>query len=332
MLDQSQILLIITIFMALAYSYSNGLNDAANAIATVVSTRALSPRAAVILGGSMNLLGALTGTAVAKTIGKGIVDPDFMTQSAVLAAICSAVIWVVTATRFGLPVSVSHSLVAGVLGAGIATAGVSRINETVMTKVLMALAFSPILGFLGAFILMILMYWILRHRTLIGVNRVFIKLQILSAALLSYTHGKNDAQNAVGIMALGWAVYYSSDLNVETWMQLTAGLAIGVGTALGGWRVIRTLGTKITRLEPTSGFIANMSAAAVIEAASNFGLPVSTTHTASSAIMGVGATRGVSAVSLNIIRSIFGAWLVTYPICLGMAWILTKVITNIIPS
>jgi PiT family inorganic phosphate transporter len=319
MVDQSLILLIITIFMALAYSYSNGLNDAANAIATVVSTRALSPTAAVILGGSMNLFGALTGTAVAKTIGKGIVDPDFMTQSAVLAAICSAVIWVITATRFGWPVSVSHSLVAGV-------------NETVVTKVMMALAFSPILGFLGAFVFMVLMYWMLRNRTLVGVTKAFTKLQILSAALLSYTHGKNDAQNAVGIMALGWAVYYSADVIVEPWMQLTAGIAIGIGTALGGWRVIRTLGTKITRLEPTSGFIANMSASVVIEAASNIGLPVSTTHTASSAIMGVGATRGVSAVSLNVVRSIFAAWVVTYPICLGTAWILTKIFTAVIGS
>ena len=332
MVDQSQILLIITSFMALAYSYSNGLNDAANAIATVVSTRALSPTAAVILGGSMNLLGALTGTAVAKTIGKGIVDPDFMTQSAVLAAICSAVIWVVIATRFGWPVSVSHSLVAGVLGAGISAAGVSKVNETVVTKVMMALAFSPILGFLGAFVFMVLMYWMLRNRTLVGVTKVFTKLQILSAALLSYTHGKNDAQNAVGIMALGWAVYYSADVTVEPWMQLTAGIAIGIGTALGGWRVIRTLGTKITRLEPTSGFIANMSASVVIEAASNIGLPVSTTHTASSAIMGVGATRGVSAVSLNVVRSIFAAWVLTYPICLGTAWILTKIFTAVIGS
>ena len=337
MVDLGQILLIVTIIMALVYAYSNGLNDAANAIATVVATRALTPRAAVILGGSMNLLGALTGTAVAKTIGKGIVDPDFMTQSAVLAAVLAAVIWVITATRFGLPVSVSHSLVAGVLGAGISAAGFSRVNQAAMTKVLMALAISPILGFLGAFLLMILLYWILRHRTLSRVNKIFVKLQILSAALLSYSHGKNDAQNAVGIMALGWAVYYSSndvhvDVTIEPWMQLTAGIAIGVGIAVGGWRVIRTVGTKITRLEPTSGFISNMSAAVVIETASQIGLPVSTTHTASSAIIGVGATRGVSAISLTVIRSIFGAWLVTYPFCFGVAWILAEVLESIIPS
>ena len=332
MLDQSQVLLVVTIVMALAFAYSNGLNDAANALATVVSTRALTPIAAVAMGAAMNLLGALTGTAVAKTIGKGIVDPDFMTQTAVLAAIVAAVVWVITATRFGFPVSVSHSLVAGVLGAGIASAGISRVNDAIMTKVLLALAFSPILGFIGAFLMMVILYWGLRRWTLPSVTSVFIKLQILSAALLSYTHGKNDAQNAIGIMALGWAVYYSQDPTVESWMQVSAGLAMGLGTALGGWRVIRTVGTRITRLEPTSGFVANMAAAAVIEAASNIGLPVSTTHTASSSIMGVGATRGLSAVSLSVVRGILGAWLVTYPFCFGLGWVLAKLLGALIQS
>jgi PiT family inorganic phosphate transporter len=324
--DQSQILLIITIGLALSYAYGNGLNDAANALATIVATRVLSPTAAVIMGGVMNLLGALTGTAVAKTIGKGIVDPDFMTQAAVMAAILSAVTWVIFATRFGFPVSVSHSLVAGVLGAGIATAGWDKINETVMFKVLMALAFSPLLGFAGAFVVMVIFSWVLRNWTLSTANSVFGKFQILSAALLAYTHGKNDAQNAVGIMALGWAVYYSSDVVVESWMQASAGIAIGIGTALGGWRVINTLGNKITRLNPVSGFTANMAASAVIEAASNIGLPVSTTHTSSSAIIGVGSTRGTSAVSFGVIRGIFAAWLITYPFCLVLAWILAKIL------
>ena len=322
--DASLILLIVTLILALAYSYSNGLNDAANALAAVIATRALSPFPAVLLGGAMNLVGALTGTAVAKTIGKGIVDPELMTQTAVLSAILAAVTWVVVASRIGSPVSVSHSLVAGVLGAGVAVAGISGVNEGVMTKVLLALAFSPILGFIGAFVFMVIIYWSFRHVALPRVNFIFNKLQILSAALLSYTHGKNDAQNAVGIMALGWAVYHSHDLTVSPWMQLTAGLAIGIGTAMGGWRVIRTLGTKITRLEPASGFVANMSAAAVIEAASNIGLPVSTTHTASSAIMGVGATRGLTAISLGVVRGIFVAWLITYPFCFALGYVFTK--------
>ena len=325
MVDQSQIFLIITIILALTYAYGNGLNDAANALATVVSTRVMTPAAAVLMGGVMNMVGALTGTAVAKTIGKGIVDPDFMSQTAVMAAILSAVIWVVFATRFGFPVSVSHSLVAGVLGAGIATAGIDKINDAVVIKVMLALAFSPILGFLGAFIFMIILYWVLRNWQLASVNFLFSKLQILSAALLAYSHGKNDAQNAVGIMALGWAIYYSHEVTVEPWMQIASGLAIGLGTALGGWRVIHTLGSKITSLHPASGFSANVAAASVIELASTIGLPVSTTHTASSAIMGVGATRGFTAISFGVVRGIFGAWLVTYPFCLGLAWVLAKI-------
>ena len=241
-----QAILIITIGLALAYSYGNGLNDAANALATVISTRVLTPTAALILGGSMNLLGALTGTAVAKTIGKGIVDPEFMSQSAVMAAILAAVIWVFLATRWGFPVSVSHSLVAAVLGAGVAAAGFSNIDSGVMTKVLLALAFSPVLGFGAAFIFMTAIYWIFRGWTPNQVTSLFSKLQILSAAFLSYSHGKNDAQNAMGIMALAWAVYYSAGQDVEVllWMKFAAALTMAAGVAIGGWRVIRTPGNE----------------------------------------------------------------------------------------
>ena len=328
--NASQVLVIITIGLALSYAFSNGLNDAANALATVVGTRVLSPAHAVILGGSMNLFGALTGTAVAKTIGKGIVDPNYMTQTAVMAAILAAVIWVVFATRFGFPVSVSHSLVAGVLGAGLATAGFSRINETVVTKVLLALAISPLLGFTIAFVLMVIIYWVFRNWNLSNVNQLFRKLQILSAAFLSYSHGKNDAQNAIGIMALGWAVYVSQDVTVQPWMQVSCGLAIAMGVALGGWRVIHTLGSKVTNLIPASGFAANIAAAAVIEAASNIGLPVSTTHTTSSAILGVGVTRGILAVRWSVIRGILAAWIITYPFCTILGWILAKLLGSIL--
>ena len=329
MVDPAQILLAMTLFLAVAYAFANGLNDAANALATVVATRVLSPISAVILGGGMNLLGALTGTAVAKTIGKGIVDPEYMTQTAVISAILAAVVWVVTATRFGLPVSVSHSLVAGVLGSGLATAGVSKINRTVLTKVIMALALSPVMGFIGAFLIMLGFWWLLRNRALKHVNQLFSKGQIMSTAFLAYSHGKNDAQNAIGIMALGWAVYASQDVVVEPWMQLISGLAIGVGTAVGGWKVIHTLGSKVTKLNPVSGFAANMAAGTVIEFASNVGLPVSTTHTTTTAILGVGLTQGASAVHWNVIRDIFGAWLITYPACCILGWVLAKVLGSI---
>ncbi len=327
--DLSQILFIVTVGLALSYAFANGLNDAANAIATVVGTRVLSPAAAVILGGFMNLFGAVTGTAVAKTIGKGIVDPEYMTQAAVMAAILAAVIWVVFATRFGFPVSVSHSLVAGVLGAGFATAGLANINNTVVIKVIMALGLSPLFGFTGAFIFMVILYWTFQKWTLPNINRLFSKLQILSAAFLSYSHGKNDAQNAIGIMALGLAVYNSQEVTVEFWMQISCGLAIGIGTALGGWRVINTLGSKVTKLIPASGFAANVAAAGVIEAASTIGLPVSTTHTSSSAIMGVGITRGVFAVKWGVIKGILGAWIITYPICSILGWVIAKLLAMV---
>ena len=321
-----QAILIITIALALAYAYGNGLNDAANALATVVSTRVLTPTAAVIMGGTMNMLGALTGTAVAKTIGKGIVDPEFMTQAAVMAAILSAVVWVFVATRFGFPISVSHSLVAGVLGSGVATAGFARVDITVLSKVLMALALSPLLGFGAAFIAMTAIYWIFRRWTPHQVNTLFGKLQILSAAFLSYSHGKNDAQNAMGIMALAWAVYYSAGTDVEVlqWMKVASALTMALGVAIGGWRVIRTLGMRVTRLEPASGFAANACAATVIEAASNIGLPVSTTHTTSTAIMGVGATKRLSAVRWGVTKSIMWAWLITYPFCSILGYVLSK--------
>ena len=323
-----QAILVITISLALAYAYGNGLNDAANALATVVSTRVLTPTAAVILGGTMNMAGALTGTAVAKTIGKGIVDPEFMSQAAVMAAILSAVTWVFLATRLGFPVSVSHSLVAAVLGAGVASAGLSKVDSAVMTKVILALALSPILGFGVAFLAMVAIYWIFRRWTPHQITTLFSKLQILSAAFLSYSHGKNDAQNAMGIMALAWAVYYTAGQDVEVflWMKLAAAITMALGVAIGGWRVIRTLGMKVTRLQPVTGFTANMVAACVIEVASNIGLPVSTTHTTSTAIMGVGATRRLSAVRWGVTRGILWAWLVTYPFCAILGWVLSKLL------
>jgi PiT family inorganic phosphate transporter len=327
-----QYILFITIALALTYAYGNGLNDAANALATAVSTRVLTPLAAVILGGSMNMLGALTGTAVAKTIGKGIINPEFMTQETVMAAVLAAVAWVFLATRQGFPVSVSHSLVAAVLGAGLATAGFAHVDNGVIVKVVLALALSPILGFAAALIAMTAIYWIFRRWTPTTVTTVFSKLQILSTAFLSYSHGKNDAQNAMGIMALAWAVYYSGGQVVEVllWMKVAAALAMGLGVAIGGWKVIRTLGMKVTRLEPVTGFTADMCAASVIEVASNLGLPVSTTHTVSTAIIGVGATKRLSAVRWGVTRSILSAWLITYPFCAALGWTLSKILNTVL--
>ncbi len=322
-------LLVVTIVLALTYAYANGMNDAANAIATVISTRVMTPAAAVVMGGVLNAAGALAGTAVARTIGKEIVDPGLMTQYAVISAILATVLWVFFATRLGLPVSVSHSLIASVVVSAFGVAGLTALNGTVVTKVLLALALSPLFGFAGGFLFMVLMYWVFRRRAPATVNRIGSKLQMLAAAALSFSHGRNDGQNAIGIIALAWAVYYAREVEIERWMILTSAAAIGLGTAIGGSRVIRTLGMRVTRLEPIHGFSANIMAASVIESASQFGMPVSTTHTSASSIMGVGATRRFSAVRWGVTRNIAMAWLVTYPVCLVLGYVLSRTLAFI---
>jgi PiT family inorganic phosphate transporter len=323
------IIVIITIALALVYAYSNGINDAANAVALVISTRVLSPLAAVTLGSCFNLLGAVTGTAVAKTIGSGIIDPSQVNQMTVVASIISAVLWVVIATRKGIPVSVSHSLVASVLGAGLATAGFDGINLVTASKVILALGLSPLFGFFGGYIIMVFLYWLVRNSSQSTVDKMFSKLQIVVGMFMCYAHGKNDAQNAMGIMALGWAVYLNQDVSVELWMQLSAGLAIALGVAMGGWKVIRTLGVRLTKLRPIHGFAAYAAGATIIEIASSIGLPVSTTHTATSSVMGVGATKRLSAVRWGLSRDIALAWLVTYPVCFIIAFILSILLSPV---
>ena len=312
---------IITIALTLAYAYANGINDAANAIATVVSTRVLPPMLAVAMGASLNLAGALTGTAVAKTIGKGIVDPAFINEYTVMAAITASVLWVLIATRSGLPVSVSHSLIASIVGAGLASAGVSALKLQEIIKVVIALAISPLAGFLIAFIVMLGLYWLVRRVSPGNVRSIFSRLHILSGAFMAYSHGKNDGQNAIGIIALATAVRYNQPLVIDLWMILAGASAIAMGTALGGWRVIRTLGLRITKLDDIHGFAASTAAGSVIEVASFVGLPISTTHTISGSIMGVGATRRFSAVRWGVTRNMAMAWLVTYPVCFAIAWI-----------
>ena len=316
--DAALVVFLISIAFALAFAYSNGINDAANAIATVVSTRVLSPLMAVAMGATLNLVGTLTGTSVAKTIGKGIAVPELINEFTVMAAVLSSVIWVLLATRFGVPVSVSHSLVASLVGAALATAGISAIVGTGLLKVLVALAISPVAGFFIAFAGMVGIYWLVRRSSPSFLRRLFSRLQLVSAAFMAYSHGKNDGQNAMGIMALATAVYYNQELSVDLWMILTSASAIGLGTLLGGWRVIRTLGMRITKLEPIHGFAAETAGAGVIEAASLIGLPVSTTHTITGSIMGVGSTRRLSAVRWGLTRNIALAWIVTYPVCFGI--------------
>ncbi len=327
MTDSSDLLLVITIFLSLAFAYSNGINDAANAIAAVVSTRALRPSHAVILGASMNFLGALTGTAVAATIGSKVVRPEFATDTTALGAIGAAVLWVFTATRYGIPVSVSHSLFAGLVGAGIASGGVDAIVASSAIKIVIALAASPVLGFFGGLLLMHIIYWSFRSASYSTVNGIFGRLQVISAGWAAYAHGKNDGQNAAGIITFALAVHagmMAADVSVPFWAIAVSALTIGLGTALGGWKVIQTLGMRVTKLTHVHGFSSGVAAGSVIEAASLFGLPVSTTHTVTGSIMGVGATERLSAVRWGVTRRIMAAWMISYPVCFVLGFVMVK--------
>ena len=327
-------LLIGVIVAAIGFGVANGFNDAANAIATVIGTRTLSPRAAIIMAACFNFAGAAKGTAVAITIGKGIVAP--LTMSIILAGTGAIIIWAVVATYLGMPISLTHGLIAGLVGAGIATSGSKVIVWGVLTKVISAVGIAPLLGLVGGFLVMVAILWLFRATAPEKVRGVFGNLQVLSAAFLAYSHGKNDGQMPISLiaMALVASPYYDislwdrlSLLNPDTWWIIViSAVSISFGTAIGGRRVIRTLGLKMTTLRPVNGFAANTSAATVIEIASYLGIPVSTTHCVSTAIMGVGATRRLSAVRWGIARNIVLTWILTFPACGILGWLIAALL------
>ena len=317
MIDSTSLaFLIAVIFIALAFDFANGFNDAANAIATVISTRVMSPLVAVTMAGGMNFLGAVSGTAVAKTVGKGVVDPDIITLQVVAGGVAAAAAWVLLASRLGLPVSGSHSLIAGVAGAGIAQAGVGVLVWSGIRKILLGLAFSPLFGLAGGFLIMLAIYWIFQKLTPAMITTIFSKLQILTAAAMAFSHGSNDAQKTMGIITLALFVNGRIDtFDVPLWVILAAASVMAAGTYLGGSRVIRTLGVRIVTMRPVHGFAAESAAATVIEFASRTGIPVSTTHVITSTILGMGSTRRLSAVRWGVARGIVYAWVLTFPIC-----------------
>ena len=310
--------LIAVILIALAFDFANGFNDAANAIATVVSTRVMSPLVAVTMAGVMNFLGALSGTAVAKAVGKGVVDPDSVTLVVVAGGVAAAAAWIFLASRMGLPVSGSHSLIAGVAGAGIAHGGTGVLVGSGVMKIVLGLAFSPLLGLTGGFAIMLTIYWVFRHVSPAMVTSVFSKLQIGTAAAMAFSHGSNDAQKTMGIITL--ALFVSRAYNLETfeipfWVILLSASVMALGTYFGGSRVIRTLGVRIITMRPVHGFAAESAAATVIEVATRIGIPVSTTHVITSTILGMGSTRRISAVRWGVAKGIVYAWVLTFPIC-----------------
>lgn len=324
----SPFLLVAVLLLALAFDFSNGLNDAANAIATVVGTRVLSPSKAILMSACLNIAGAFAGTAVAKTVGAGIVKPEAFTNLYVLiAALAAAASWTLVTTRFGLPISASHALISSMVGAGIAFAGTDALIGNGLIKVLTALLIAPIAGYAIGFLVMVIMLWLFRSSTPEKVHNIFGRLQIASAAFMAFSHGNNDAQKTMGIMTLALLItHHIAEFVVPWWVILLAALAMGTGTAVGGWRVMRTLGMKIAKLRPVDGFAAETSAALVITGASHFGFPLSTTHVISASITGVGSTKRLSAVRWGVARSILLAWILTFPVCGVVSWLFALLI------
>ncbi|MDR5694525.1 MAG: inorganic phosphate transporter [Armatimonadota bacterium] len=310
----SIVFIVAVLILAWSYDFFNGMNDAANAIATSVSTRALTPRQAILLARTLNFLGAFLTTEVAKTIGKGVVRSEALTEPMVLAALIGATAWAWLCTHYGIPISITHSLVAGLMGAGWAGGGFQALQLRGFVKIAYAMIVSPVTGFLGGFALMLLAYWIFRRMLPTVVTRIFRYGQILSASYMAFAHGANDTQNAMGVITAALlAGGFIKEFKVPWWVILGSAFFMGLGTSFGGWRVIRTMGMRMVKLQPIQGFSAEASAATVMIVASLLGLPISTTHVISTAIMGVGATRRLSAVRWGIAGHIVAAWIFTFP-------------------
>lgn len=325
------LLLVLVILGALVFDFVNGFHDCANAIATTVSTRALKPGQAIFLARTLNFVGALAGTAVAYTIGKGVVDlPETReTLVPVLAALIGAIGWDLVTWFYGLPSSSTHALVGGLLGAGVAAAGTDVIVWSGIRKIAIGMVVSPVIGFLFGLGFIVAIFWIFR-RAGKGANRVFKVLQIVSASGMSFSHGLNDAQNAMGIVTVALLSYgYLDSFVVPLWVKLAAAVAMGLGTGYGGWRIMKTMGMKVAKLEPVHGFAAETGAGIVIAGMSWLGVPVSTTHCISTTIMGVGASKRLSAVRWGMVGNIVVAWILTVPgaaiIAAPSYWILSLV-------
>jgi PiT family inorganic phosphate transporter len=309
------LIVVALVFVALAFDYINGFHDAANSIATVVSTRVLSPGQAVVWAAFFNFIAAFTfGTAVAKTIGKGMINLEAVTFGVIFGGLMGAIIWDLITWYFGLPTSSSHALIGGYAGAAIANAGFSAIIPSGWTKTLIYIILAPLIGMTVAFLLAVLTFWVFRRATPNKVDRLFRRLQLASAAAYSLGHGGNDAQKTMGIIA-GVLVTagYLKTFDIPVWVVLAAHAAIALGTLSGGWRIIHTMGSKITRLQPVGGFAAETAGALTLFMATAFGVPVSTTHTITGAIVGVGATRRLSAVRWGVAGKIVWAWVLTIP-------------------
>ncbi len=332
--DGFSLLLIVVLVLAVSFDYINGFHDTANAIATSVSTRALRPSHAILMSATANFVGALTGTAVAKTIASGIATTPSGDdgQIVVAAALVGGIAWDLITWRLGIPSSSSHALIGGLIGAAIAASGVGALNgQGIFDKVVLPLFLSPALGILIGFGLMVLLLNVFRLAHPKRINERFRRLQLVSAAYMAFSHGSNDAQKTMGIMTLALvAGGVLSEPTIPLWVILVAATAISLGTAAGGWRIIRTMGQRVVKLDPAHGFAAETTAATIIIGASALGMPVSTTHVISSAIMGVGSSDRFSAVRWGVAGNIIVAWIVTIPASGAVAWLAWEVLSRVL--
>jgi inorganic phosphate transporter, PiT family len=334
----------VVIMAALIFELINGFHDAANSIATVVATKVLTPNQGILIAAVFELLGALTGTAVATTIGKGLVDIHFVTLTTIFCGLMGGIIWNLLTWWLGLPSSSSHALMGGLCGAAIASAGDWNVVkfEGMRNKVLIPMITSPLAGFFIAFTAMGFLLFFLRAFRPMTINRTFGKLQIVAAAFMGFSHGTNDAQKTMGVIALTlftatnsgaftdlpiqFSFLSTPKFEVATWIKIVCALTMACGTAMGGWRIIKTLGKSMVRLQPIHGFAAQTTAATVIAVASHFGMPISTTHTITTSIMGVGATKRLSAVKWSVVSRIVVAWLLTLPISGAIAYSMLRIL------
>jgi inorganic phosphate transporter, PiT family len=328
-IDLALPLLIGLIVVALAFDFLNGLHDAANSIATVVATRVLKPGQAVALAAFFNFVAFLFfGVHVAATVGTGIVAADVVDPQVVFGALVGAISWNLITWYFGIPSSSSHALIGGIIGAAISQTGFGAPKyEAILDKVVLPFLISPLAGFFGALVLMILLLRLVGQHTPAWIQSVFGRLQVFSSAFMAYSHGGNDAQKTMGVITLALVTFGAQKgFDIPTWVILLSATAMALGTASGGWRIIRTMGTRLTALQPIHGFVAETTAGIVIETASRLGYPLSTTHVISSCILGVGASRRLRAVRWSIAGSILTAWIITLPICAGLAWLLYRTV------
>jgi inorganic phosphate transporter, PiT family len=309
------VLLVVVILAALGFDFTNGFHDTANAVATSVSTRALTPRMAVLVASIANLAGAFATTAVAKTVGQDVVDSGLITTQTVLAGLLGAIVWNLLTWWFGLPSSSSHALIGGLVGAALAQSGSEGVLwHGLAHKVVIPALIAPLIAFSAAFLLLLAIYWVFKKITRGVANRGFRLGQLVSGTFMAFTHGSNDAQKTMGVIAL--ALFANGNLDefeIPTWVKISSALAIAVGTYVGGWRIMRTLGQRLYKMEPESGFTAQASAGATIWAATHYGYPLSTTHVISGAVLGAGATQRLSAVRWGVAGNIVVAWILTIP-------------------